>query len=233
VKRLYTEVTVVEHSGGFGVSLDGRPIRTPGRTLLLLPTRALAEAVAAEWQAQKAQVRPHTMPLMQLAGTVVDHLPANRCGVEAAVLRFAETDSVCYRADAGQPAELLALQASLWDPLLDWLRKERGATLVTTSGILPISQPREEIAILARIVSAMDDWRLGAFQSAVASSGSFVIGLALIDGWIDADEALAAAELDAGFEADRWGEDAEATARRAVVAADLAAARVFADLAEA
>ena len=233
MKRLYTEAAVVEHAGGFGVSLDGRPIRTPGRTLLLLPTRALADAIAVEWQAQGDQVRPHTMPLMQLAGTVVDHFPANRAAVEATVLRFAETDAVCYRADAGQPAELTALQASLWDPLLDWLRKERGATLVITSGILPISQSREEIAILARVVSAMDDWRLGAFQCATASSGSFVIGLALVDGRIDAGEALAAAELDAGFETDRWGEDAEAAARRTVVAADLAAARAFADLAKA
>ncbi len=233
MKRLYKEAQPAAHDGGFGVSLDGRPIRTPGRALLLLPTRALAEAIAGEWNAQETEVRPGTMPLMQLAGTVVDHLPGNRASVEATVLRFAETDAVCYRANVGEPAELVALQASLWDPLIDWLRKERGATLVTTSGILPINQSREDIAILARIVSAMDDWRLGAFQSAVASSGSFVIGLALIDGRIDADEAFAAAELDAGFEIDRWGDDAEAARRRAVVATDLAAARRFADLAKA
>ncbi len=230
MKRLYKEVQVTEAAGGFGIALDGRPIKTPGRIPVLLPTQDLAEAIAAEWRGQGPEVQPHTMPLMQLAGTVIDHFPANRASVEATVLRFAETDAVCYRADPGQPAELIALQRAVWDPLLDWLRMEHGATLVTTSSILPVSQPREALEILARIVSATDDWRLGAFQSATASSGSFVIGLGLVDGRIDADEAFAAAELDSGFQIDRWGEDAAATARRATVAFDLAAARRFRDL---
>ncbi len=230
MKRLYKEVQVTEGPDGFAITLDSRPIKTPGRTPINLPTRTLAEAIAEEWRAQGAEVMPHTMPLMQLAGTVIDQFPANRSAVEATVLRFAETDTVCYRADEGQPAELIALQKALWDPLIDWLRKEHGVSLVTTSNILPVAQPREALEILARNLSAMDDWRLGAFQSATASSGSYVIGLALVEGCIDADEAFAVAELDSGFEIDRWGEDAGATARRATVAFDLTAARRFCDL---
>jgi chaperone required for assembly of F1-ATPase len=197
---------------------------------IAVPKRALAEAIAKEWRAQEIQVRPHTMAMMQLAATVIDHLPVNRPAIEAAILRFAETDTVCYRAEPGQPTELIRLQKALWDPLLDWVYDHYGVTLKTTEGILPIAQPGETLAKLAEAVAAMDAWRLGAFQSATASSGSFVIGLALVEGRIDADEAFAAAELDTGFEIDRWGEDAAATARRAVVVADLAAARRFHDL---
>jgi len=197
---------------------------------IAVPNRALAEAIADEWRAQEVEVRPHTMAMMQLAATVIDHLPVNRPAIEAATLRFAETDTVSYRAEPGQPTELIRLQKALWDPLLDWMYDRYGVTLKTTEGILPIAQPGETLGKLAEFVAAMDAWRLGAFQSATASSGSFVIGLALVEGRIDADEAFAAAELDSGFEIDRWGEDAAATARRTVVAADLAAARRFHDL---
>jgi chaperone required for assembly of F1-ATPase len=230
VKRFYKTAGVGEGPDGFSVTLDGRPIKTPGRATIAVPQRGLAEAIAAEWDAQEGEIKPHTMPMMQLAATVIDHFPAHRPAVEATVLRFAETDTVCYRAEPGQPNELIRLQRALWDPLLDWLANRHGARLATAEGILAVKQPREALEKLAEVVSAMDDWRLGAFQSAAASSGSLVIGLALVEGRIDADEAFAAAELDSGFEIDRWGEDAEAARRRAVVAADLKAARRFHDL---
>ncbi len=233
MKRFYKEVGVCDLPEGFGVTLDGKPIKTPGKVNIAVPTLALAEGIAAEWLAQEAEIKPQTMPLMQLAATVIDHLENSRDMIEATVVRFAETDMVCYRADAREPAELLALQQALWDPLLDWLRNRHGVTLLTTAGVLPVTQPREAIAALAAVVAGMDTWRLGAFQAAAAPAGSFVIALALVEGRIDADQAFAAAELDAGFEIDRWGEDALATARRASVAFDLAAARRFRDLVEA
>jgi len=232
LKRFYKEVGVCELPGGFGVTLDGKTIKTPGKVNIAVPTLALAEGIAGEWLAQETEIKPQTMPLMQLAATVIDHLEANREMIEATVVRFAETDMVCYRADDREPAELLALQKALWDPLLDWLRDRHGVTLLTTAGVLPVTQPREAIAALAGIVARMDTWRLGAFQAAAASAGSLVIALALVEGRIDADQAFAAAELDAGFEIDRWGEDALATARRASVAFDLTAARRFRDLVE-
>jgi len=230
MKRFYKDAGVIDGPEGFGIGLDGRQIKTPGRVPLTVPFRPLAEAIAEEWRAQETEIKPHTMPMMQLAATVIDHFPANRPAVEATVLRFAETDTVCYRAEPGQPTELIRLQKALWDPLLDWLAARHGVRLQTAEGILAVKQPPEALEKLAEVVSAMDDWRLGAFQSAAASSGSLVIGLALVEGRIDADAAFAAAELDSGFEIDRWGEDAEATRRRAVVAADLKAARRFHDL---
>jgi chaperone required for assembly of F1-ATPase len=230
VKRFYKTAGVAEGPNGFSVTLDGRPIKTPGRATIAVPHRRLAEAIAAEWEAQEGEIKPHTMPMMQLAATVIDHLPANRPAVAATVLRFAETDTICYRAEPGQPVELIRLQKALWDPLLDWLAERHGARLDTTEGILAVTQPRETLERLAGVIAAMDDWRLGALQSAAASSGSFVIGLALVEGRIDADAAFAAAELDSGFEIDRWGEDADAARRRAIVAADLKAAHRFNDL---
>jgi len=228
MKRLYRDVGVADAPKGFVVVLDERPVRTPGRRQLVLPTRPLAEGIADEWRAQGTEIVPHAMPLMQLAATVLDDISVNRKAVETTILRFAETDTVCYRAE--QPDALNKYQHIRWDPLLDWLTQYYGASLVKNSGILPIPQPKEAMLILAKMMEAMDDWRLGAFQSAAASSGSFVIALALIDARIDADEAFHVAELESEFELDRWGDDPAAAARRAVVASDLAAARRFHDL---
>jgi chaperone required for assembly of F1-ATPase len=228
VKRLYARAGIVDVPEGFAVALDDRPVKTPGRWPLVLPTRGLADAIADEWRGQGTSVRPHTMPLMQLAATVLDHVAIRRAEVEAITLRFAETDTVCYRAD--QPAELVRLQGATWNPLLDWLAEEYGARLSVATGVLPVEQPPGALAAMADAMAAMDHWRLCAFQAAAASGGSFVIALALMDGRLDAEDAFRAAELDSGFEIDRWGEDAEASARRATVAADLAAARRFHDL---
>ena len=153
MKRFYKEAGVSEGPDGFGVTLDGRPIKTPGRTAMLVPQRALAEAIAAEWEAQEGEIKPHTMPMMQLAATVIDHFPVNRPAVEATVLRFAETDTVCYRAEAGQPTELIRLQKALWDPLLDWLADRYGARLQTAEGILAVTQPGDAIDTFVAIRS--------------------------------------------------------------------------------
>ena len=228
MKRLYAGVKTVQTPHGFAIALDDRPVKTPGRWPLVLPTRVLAEGIAEEWREQGTSVRPDTMPLMQLAATVLDHLAVHRAEMEKTVLRFAETDLVCYRADA--PAELVRLQRVHWEPLLAWLAEDHGIRLAVTVGIAPISQPPEAIAALGAVLHAMDDWRLGAFQAATATCGSFVIGLALIEGRIDADQAFAASEVDESYEIGRWGEDSEAASRRAIVAADLAAARRFRDL---
>ncbi len=228
MKRLYVQVRVVDVPEGFALALDDRPVNTPGRWPLVLPTRALAEAVAQEWRIQGGVIRPDTMPLMQLAATVFDHIVRYRDQVIAATLRFAQTDAVCYRAE--QPAELVRLQCIAWDPLLGWMEQTRGVRLAVTRGVTPIAQDRAALGALATVMAEMDDWRLCAFQAAAAATGSFVIALALLDGRLDADGAFRAAELDAGFELDRWGDDPEASARRAVVARDIAATRRFHDL---
>jgi chaperone required for assembly of F1-ATPase len=228
MKRNYVRVSVVDVPEGLVVALDDRPISTPGKWPLIVPTRDLADAIADEWRRQGSQIRPSTMPLMQLAATVLDHVVVRRDDVETATLRYAETDAVCYRAD--QPAELVRLQSAVWDPLLAWLADAYGAKLEVVTGILPIPQPPDALERLSAALSAMDNWRLCAFQAATSSCGSFVIALALLDGRIDAEEAFRAAEIDASFEIERWGEDGEAIARRERVAADLAAASRFTDL---
>jgi chaperone required for assembly of F1-ATPase len=228
VKRLYTRADVVAMEEGFALALDDRPVKTPGRWPLVVPTLALADAIADEWRAQGETIRPRTMPLMQLAATVLDHIGLYRAEVEAATLRYAETDAVCYRAE--QPAALVRAQAAAWDPLLDWLEAAFGARLAVVAGILPVKQPSEALATLREVMAGMDDWQLCALQSAAASSGSFVIALSLLEGRLDARRAFEAAEVDASFEIDRWGEDPEATARRATVAVDLDASRRFHDL---
>jgi chaperone required for assembly of F1-ATPase len=228
VKRAYAEVRVVATEGGFAVALDDRPVKTPGRWPLLLPTRGLAEGIALEWREQGTTVRPDTIKLMQLAATVLDRAPTDRAAVEQAVLRFAGTDLVCYRAD--RPPELVRRQRAHWEPLLDWLAETHGAHLAITAGVMPVVQSPDALDTLARIVADLDRWQLGAFQAGAAAAGSFVIALALIEGRIDSDQAFAAAELDESFEIARWGEDVEATKRRDQVAADLAAARRFLEL---
>lgn len=228
MKRLYKEAGTEPAEGGFAVLLDGKPIKTPGRRKLVLPTEPLAGGIAAEWREQSTSIRPETMPLMQIAATVLDHLAAHRPEVENAVLRFAETDLVCYRADA--PPELVREQRVAWEPLLDWLAETYGARLSVTAGILPVSQSPEAIAALRIFVRGLDDWKLGALQAAVSAAGSFTVGLALVEGRIDAAQAFAASELDEGWSIDHWGEDPETTRRRAVVRNDLAAARRFRDL---
>ncbi len=193
-----------------------------------MPTLRLAEAIAEEWRVQGDMVVPDTMPLMQLAATVLDHIMVNRAAIETVLLRFAETDLVSYRAEA--PIALVKRQVTTWNPLVDWLAEAYKVRLKTTTGVLPVNQSADSIESLGGVLAAMSDWKLGAFQAAAAPSGSFVIALALVDGRIDADQAFDAAELDASFEIERWGEDTLATERRAAVAFDLAAAGRFNDL---
>lgn len=209
--------------GGFAVRLDGREIRTPARALLVLPSAAVAEAVAGEWAAQGERIEPATMPLMSLACTAIDQVAPNRGAVIGELLDYAGSDLLCYRAE--HPEVLVARQAEIWQPLLDWAARELDAPLRVTCGIRHEPQPTAALAALRRSVEALDDLALTALDCATRASGSLVIALALLRGRLDADAAFAAAELDASFQIELWGEDPEATRRRAAVHADLAAAR--------
>lgn len=228
VKRLYGEARVVDvgdADGGLRIELDGRPVKTPGRALLRLPNRALAEAVAAEWAAQGGTVEPQSMPCMSLACTAIDLIAPRRAEAVAEIAAYAETDLVCYRAE--RPPELVARQTDIWQPLLDWAALTFDAPLVATTGVLHRDQPATAVAAFGRAVEAQDDLTLAALATAVKAAGSLVIGLALQVGRLDAEAAFAAAELDALFQAETWGEDAEAAEQRARVRADLEAAERF------
>lgn len=229
MKRFYKAAGVAAvEGGGFQVQLDGRPIRSPAKAALTFPTRALAEAVAAEWDAQGETVHPHTMPLMQLASTAVDLVPAKRGEIIEAVAAYAETDLVCYRAEHPQP--LVERQTRLWQPLLDWVALRHDAALVVCHGLMPRPQPPAALRALRAVVEGCDDWGLAALQTVTGACGSLVVALALLEGRISPDEAFDAAQLDETYQIEHWGEDTEATKRRTNLRADINDCRRFMDL---
>ncbi|KGM30919.1 ATP12 family protein, partial [Inquilinus limosus] len=158
MKRFYKTVDVVPAGGGFGVTLDGKPIRSPAKADFTLPTRALAEAVAAEWDAQADEVVPSAMPLMQLAATAIDKVAPNRQVIIDTIAPYGGTDLLCYRAEA--PAALAERQAAAWQPLLDWAMTAHDAPLAATTGIVHQAQPESSLKALHAAVAAQDDWRL-------------------------------------------------------------------------
>ncbi|WP_298398868.1 ATP12 family chaperone protein [Sphingobium sp.] len=229
MKRFYTDVTIVDAEGGFAIQLDGRPVRTPARALLALPTRALADAVAQEWRAQGETVEPASMPMTGLANAAIDHVSANKADFAAGVARYAQSDLLCYRADG--PDTLVARQAAAWDPLLDWARTRYDVAFAVTQGIIPVPQPDETLARLEAAVLAIDPFTLTGLSTLVTLSGSLVCGLALVEGGQDRDTIWQAAEIDEAWQIEQWGEDAEATARSAARTADFATAATFCALA--
>ncbi len=227
-KRFYQDVAVAEVDGGYAVRLDGREVRTPAKAPLVLPSAALAEAVAAEWAAQGAQIAPATMPLTSLACTAIDRVAPERESAVAAIVDYAGSDLLCYRAD--RPAALADRQARLWQPLLDWAARDLDAPLRVTVGIRHEPQPEDALAALQRAVAGLDDLSLAALDCATRAAGSLIVALALHRGRLDAEAAFEAAELEASYQIELWGEDPEATRRRAAVLADLTVARRLFDL---
>ncbi len=223
LKRFYKEAGSAAVEGGFAIRLDGREVRTPGQAVLVLPSARFAEAVAGEWAVQGERIEPATMPLMSLACTAIDQVAPNRGAVIGELLDYAGSDLLCYRAE--HPEALVARQAELWHPLLDWVARELDAPLRVTCGIRHKPQPGDALAALRRAVEALNVLSLTALDCATRASGSLVIALALHRGRVGADAAFEAAELDATFQIELWGEDPEATRRRTAVCADLAAAR--------
>lgn len=225
MKRAYKTVATRTTESGWGIALDRRPMRTPGKNDLILPTEPLAAAIAAEWEAQQDEVRPATMPLTRLAATAIDRTAPLRDRVVAETASYAGTDLVCYRAD--HPPELAARQHSVWQPLIDWATLRYDASLTVTSGVIPARQSPAALNALAAAVAAQDDFGLTALHTLTAACGSLVIALALIENRLDADAAFAAAQLDETFQIEAWGEDSEAAQRRRALAADIAAAARF------
>ena len=219
MKRFYKEVTVAPAAGGFEVRLDGRPVRTPAKAAMILPGTPLADAVAAEWREQGEDIRPVTMPLTALVSTTLDLTGKQRDAVVAQLAAYAGTDLVCYRVT--HPAELVAREVRVWQPLLDWTALRYDAVLRVVTGVMPENQPESACRALAAAVAAHDDWRLTALQVAVTGCGSLVIGLALVEGRVDAVAAFGASQLHESFQIERWGEDPEAAKRRAALKADI------------
>jgi chaperone required for assembly of F1-ATPase len=224
-KRFYKAVTVTEGAEGFGVALDGRSVRTPGKRALAVPSRALAEAMVAEWAAQGETIEPTTMPLTQLANTALDRVAEARGPMTDELTRYAGSDLLCYRAT--EPSSLVERQGAAWDPVLAWLAERHGATLTVTAGLMPVAQPPEALAAVRAVLEALDAWRFTVVQGATAISGSMALALALVDGRLTAAEAMTLATLDEAHQMEVWGKDREALERQALIAADLEAAARF------
>ena len=217
---------MTEAAGGFGVALDGKPVRTPAKHPLVLPSRAAAEAVAAEWAAQGEHVVPDAMGLTRLANTAIDRVASQPGAVAAETAKYAATDLLCYR--AAEPAELAALQAALWQPVLDWAAARFGARLIVATGILPVEQPPESLAALARALAALDPFHLTAVADLTGLCGSLLLALAVAEGRLSPDSAIEAALADENYQTRRWGEDEEAAERRRRIARDIHVAARFA-----
>ncbi|MBR2118524.1 MAG: ATP12 family protein [Pseudomonadota bacterium] len=220
-KRFYTSTGVAEGPDGFGVTLDGKPIRTPGRNLLTAPTRDLAEAMAAEWDAQKDDIDPMAMPLTRLANSVIDGVAGNVQAVAADAAKYFETDLLFYR--AGFPDALIARQAEHWDPVLRWAADDLGAHFILTEGVIHVAQPETAVAA-ARGALPVDAWPVGAFHVVTTLTGSAMLALALKHGVLDVDQVWAAAHVDEDWNREKWGADEEVDARRASKFRDFEAA---------
>jgi chaperone required for assembly of F1-ATPase len=228
MKRVYTSVDTRPAGSGWGIALDGRPLRTPAKRDLIVPSEALAATIAAEWDAQESDIRPETMPLTRLAATAIDRTAEKRADIVAEIANYAVTDLLCYRAE--RPPALAARQEAVWQPLLDWAAGRYDAGLAVTAGIVPTAQSPASLKAYAAAVAALDHFRLTALQAATAASGSLILALALHEKRLDAEAAFAASQLDETFQIEAWGEDAEAARRRRALAADIAAAARFLDL---
>jgi chaperone required for assembly of F1-ATPase len=225
MKRFYSDVGIVAAEGGFRVTLDAKPLRTPAKALLAVPSRRLADAIAAEWRGQGGDVKLGDLPLTRLASTAIDLVTARRPEVVADVVRYAGTDLVCYR--AGHPPELARRQHEAWQPLIDWASLRYDAPLEVTVGVVPVTQLPTTLRAFAAAVESYSPLELAALHMATAACGSLVVALALFEGQLDAEGAFAASQLDESFEIEQWGEDAEQMRRRALLKEDIALAARF------
>jgi len=230
MKRFYKAAAVEAVDNGYGIALDGRPVRTPGRVLIRVASEPLATALCDEWDRQGDDVDPLSMPLTQLANTAIDRTPELRAAMIAELVRYGGTDLVCYRAD--HPQTLVERQDAQWQPLVDWLRQRYDIGLVTVTGVLPQPQSPPALARLERIIAAYDDFGLTALHMGATSAGSVVIGLAMMEGVVDATQAADAAQLDDLHQIEYWGADEDAEKRLKQGREDIEAAWRFRSLIE-
>ena len=222
-KRFWTDASVEAYEDGFAVRLDGRPVKTPAKTPLILPSRAMADAIAAEWQAQGEQINPLSMPVTRSANAALDKTGPQHAEVVDLIAAYGETDLLCYRAES--PSGLVGAQNAAWNPLLDWADATLGARLTLVSGVMFQQQDATAIASLAAQVRALDAFELTAFHDLVSLSGSLIIGFAAIKDHMAAEPLWHVSRVDEDWQIAQWGEDDEAaelaeTKRQAFLHAD-------------
>ena len=209
-RRFWDKAAVESEGAGFRITLDGRAVLTPGKLALILPSRTLAERVAAEWNAQEGVIDPGTMPFTRLANSAVEKVAPQRVAVAEMLAGYADTDATCYRADS--PQGLVERQAAAWDPLLDWAAEAYGGRLVPVAGVMHQPQSERALQALSAPVFAMEAFELTGFHDLVSLTGSLVIGLAARDGHLPGAELWARSRIDETWQEEQWGTDEEAAA---------------------
>jgi chaperone required for assembly of F1-ATPase len=225
MKRFWKSVQTVQADGGRGVELDGRPLRTPARAPLIVPTEQLATAIAAEWDGVEAEIDPRAMPLTGLANAAVDRVSADKKGFADGIARYAEADLACYRAEG--PRGLIERQSELWDELLAWGRRRFDVDFRTTSGLLHVDQPAATVEQLAHAVSALDAFRLAGLSPLVTIGGSLLAALGVLEEAFSPAQAWSAVSVDDHWQLEQWGSDEEAEAALANRERDFLAAAQF------
>lgn len=212
-RRFWKAASVEAADRGWQILLDDKPVRTPGKLPLIVPTRALAEAIAAEWDAQTDAIDPNAMPLTRAANSAVEKVTPQFAAVADMLAGYAETDLLSYRAD--HPATLAQQQAQAWDPLLGWAAERLDARLAVTAGVIPVPQDPAVLARLRGRLDALSPWELTALHDLVTLPGSLILGLAVFEGQLPASRAHDLSRLDEEHQAEAWGRDDEADAAAA------------------
>ncbi|MBL4639856.1 MAG: hypothetical protein JKY57_04940 [Kordiimonadaceae bacterium] len=225
MRKFYTDVSVVTAEAGFQVTLDGRIVKTPSKAALLLPTYALAEAMAVEWRAQGDKVDTNSMPINRLANTALDRVGPRFDLVAKEIAAFGGTDLLCYRTD--EPAALVEREHEMWNPFLKWAENALDAPLKTTNGVMPIVQDVKAIASLTEAVNAYGVFELTALHEFTNGFGSLVLALAFMKGEYSFDDCLQASLLHQTHQEEKWGEDSEVTDKTALLLIDLTAVCEF------
>lgn len=228
MKRFWKVAQAVPAGEGWGVELDERPLRTPGRALLAVPIQALGEAIAEEWATAVGTIEPWAMPLTGLAYAAIDRIAPDRSAFAASLGTYAQGDLACYRAEG--PETLAASQEESWDALLGWARRRYDVDFVTTTGIVHVSQPRATVERLAHAVAERDPFHLAGLSPLVTIGGSLVAGLAVLESALTPEQAWHAVSIDERWQVEKWGADAEAEAAMASRRRDFLAAARFLEL---
>ena len=230
MKRFWASAEAEAVEGGWGVSLDQRPLRTPGRAVVVVPTEALARAIAGEWADAGETVDPRAMPLTGLANAAIDRVAPDKTAFAADLAKYAEADLACYRAEG--PQTLVERQQRSWDALLGWARRRFDVDFAVTTGIVHVTQPRPTVDRLAHEIAALDAFRLAGLSPLVTIGGSLVAALAVLDRAFTAEDAWDAVSIDERWQVEKWGSDAEAEAAIASRRRDFLAAARFLELLE-
>lgn len=224
-KRFWKSASVLACDGGFTVHLDARGVKTPSKKPLVMPTAAMARAVAAEWDAQTGLIRPDLMPMTRYANSAIEKVTPQMGAVADYLAGYGATDLLCYRAAGPQP--LIDRQSAAWDPILDWAARDLNAPLNVVAGVMYIPQPAASLAQLRAALDPMTAFQISAFHDLVAISGSLILALAMARGRINAAQAFDLSRIDEHWQAEQWGADAEASALEQSKAAALQDALTF------